>query len=228
MYPSLLAQTCIRTIEASVYPIRAVRFIVKKQWVVCGSDDFMIRVFNYNTMEKVKEFQAHADFIRCIIVHPTEPYMISGSDEAKIKIWNYENNFSQVAVLDEHKHFVMALCFNPKDLTKFASGSMDKTIKIWNIKSEGKANLTLTGHKACVNSIDFHHGDKPHIVSGSDDRTIKIWDYQTKQCLNTIDAYTSAVSSVSYHPELPIVISTGEEGKTVIHHTSSYSVLNIL
>lgn len=133
-----------------------------------------------------------------------------------------------MAVLDEHKHFVMALAFNPKDLTKFASASMDKTIKIWNIKSDGKANLTLSGHKSCVNCLDFHHGDKPHIVSGSDDRTIKIWDYQTKQCLTTIETYNLSVSSVVFHPELPILISTGEEGKAIIHHSGSYSVLNIL
>lgn len=94
----------------------------------------------------------------------------------------------------------MALAFNPKDLTKFASGSMDKTIKIWNLKSDGKANMTLSGHKSGVNCLDFHHGDRPHIVSGSDDRTIKIWDYQTKQCLKTIDSYSLAVSAVAFHP----------------------------
>ena len=122
----------------------------------------------------------------------------------------------------------MTLTLNPKDLTKFASGSMDKTIKIWNLTSEGKANMTLTGHKAGVNCLDFFKGDRPHIVSGSDDRTIKIWDYQTKQCLNTLTSYTLAISSVAFHPQLPILVSTGEEGKTIIHHTNSYSVLNTL
>lgn len=92
-----------------------------------------LRVFNYNTMEKVKSIEAHADFIRCIIVHPTEPYVVSCSDDTKIKIWNYEKDFVLVGTLEEHKHFVLALAFNPKDLTKFASVSMDKSIKIWNL-----------------------------------------------------------------------------------------------
>ena len=70
----------------------------------------------------------------------------------------------QVAVYEEHKHFVMALAFNPKDLAKFGSGSMDKTIKIWDIRSEGKANITLTGHKSGINCLDFHHSDKPLFI----------------------------------------------------------------
>jgi coatomer subunit beta' len=59
--------------------------------------------------------------------------VITGSDDSKIKIWNFEKDFSLVRILDEHKHFVMSLAFNPKDLTKFGSTSMDKTIKIWNL-----------------------------------------------------------------------------------------------
>ena len=44
--------------------MRAAKFIPRKQWFVCGADDMMIRVFNYNTMDKVKQFEAHTDYIR--------------------------------------------------------------------------------------------------------------------------------------------------------------------
>ena len=124
--------------------------------------------------------------MRSIIIHPTEPFIITASDDSKIKIWNYETGFTLKRTLDEHKHFVLALAFNPKDNSKFASTSMDKSIKIWNLTTEGKANLTLTGHKGSVNTVDFYKGDRPHFATGSDDKTIKVWDYQTKQCLATI------------------------------------------
>ena len=39
--------------------MRTARFIARKQWVICGADDMLIRVYNYNTMEKVAEFEAH-------------------------------------------------------------------------------------------------------------------------------------------------------------------------
>ena len=46
-----------------------------------GSDDMQIRVFNYNTLEKVHMFEAHTDYIRSIIVHPTHSYILTSSGE---------------------------------------------------------------------------------------------------------------------------------------------------
>ena len=45
--------------------VRAAKFVARKQWVVCGADDCFLRVYNYNTMDKVKAFEAHTDYIRC-------------------------------------------------------------------------------------------------------------------------------------------------------------------
>lgn len=42
-------------------------------------DDMQIRVFNYNTLERLHMFEAHADYIRCIAVHPTQPYILTSS-----------------------------------------------------------------------------------------------------------------------------------------------------
>lgn len=60
-------------------PVRAAKFVVRKSWVVTGSDDMQVRVFNYNTLEKVHTFEAHTDYIRSIIVHPTHPYILTSS-----------------------------------------------------------------------------------------------------------------------------------------------------
>ncbi|KAL5579163.1 hypothetical protein UlMin_011605 [Ulmus minor] len=38
-----------------------------------GVDDMTIRGYDYNTMNKVKVFEAHTDYIRCVAVHPTLP-----------------------------------------------------------------------------------------------------------------------------------------------------------
>lgn len=40
-----------------------------------------IRVFNYNTLERVHSFEAHSDYIRSIAVHPTQPFILTSSGE---------------------------------------------------------------------------------------------------------------------------------------------------
>src|SRR4051794_18095670 len=89
-----------------------------------------IRVFNYNTMEKVKEFEAHTDYIRCLAVHPTLPLLLSSSDDMFIKLWDWEKNWECLQVFDGHTHYVMQVEFNPKDTDTFASGSLDRTVKV--------------------------------------------------------------------------------------------------
>ena len=62
-------------------PVRAAKFVARKNWVVSGSDDMMVRVFNYNTLEKVHQFEAHSDYVRSIVVHPTQSFVLTSSGE---------------------------------------------------------------------------------------------------------------------------------------------------
>ena len=65
-----------------------------------------IRVYNYNTMEKVKTFEAHSDYIRGLAVHPTLPYVISASDDMSVKMWDWEKGISSFRF--RHQQFTLA------------------------------------------------------------------------------------------------------------------------
>ena len=45
--------------ETHPFLVRTVKFIVRMSWFICGTDDMCCRVYNFNTMEKVKVFEAH-------------------------------------------------------------------------------------------------------------------------------------------------------------------------
>lgn len=53
-----------------------------------------VRIFNYNTLEKVHTFEAHSDYIRAIAVHPTQPYALTASDDMTIKLWDWDKNWT--------------------------------------------------------------------------------------------------------------------------------------
>jgi coatomer subunit beta' len=108
-------QSIIKTFELADVPIRAGRFIARKNWIVTGSDDFQLRVINYNTSERVTSFEAHPDYIRAIVVHPTLPYVLTASDDMLIKLWDWDKGWKCVQVFEGHSHYVMGLSINPKD-----------------------------------------------------------------------------------------------------------------
>lgn len=94
------------------YPVRVAKFIPRKQWAIAGADvcfrffflhlfspysipfkqDMQIRVYNYNTTERIKTFEAHQDYIRSMAIHPTLPYLLTSSDDMTIKLWDWDKS----------------------------------------------------------------------------------------------------------------------------------------
>ncbi|KAI7817585.1 coatomer WD associated region-domain-containing protein [Gamsiella multidivaricata] len=221
-------QALVKTFEVSDQPVRAAKFIARKNYVIAGSDDMQLRVFNYNTHEKVHSWDAHNDYVRCIAVHPTQPYVLSGSDDMTIRLWDWEKNWRCMQTFEGHTYFVMCITINPKDTNTFASACVDGSVKIWSLGSS-VANFTLDGHEKGVNWVDYYHGaEKPYLITAGDDSLVKVWDYQNKTCVQTLEGHTQNATFAVFHPELPIIISGSEDGSVKIWHANTYRLENTL
>ena len=216
-------QSIVRQVEVCSVPIRTARFVVRKQWIVAGADDMSIRVFNSNTMEKVKALEsAHTDYIRCLSVHPSLPLLLSCSDDMTIKSWDWDRGWAS-QTFEGHVHYVMMAVWSPKDPLVFASGSLDRTLKVWTLAAGKPSSYTLSGHSKGVNCVEFSpYPEKPYLLSGSDDKSVKVWDLQTRQCLHTLDGHSSNVTAAVFHPSLPVIISGAEDGLVKIWHSGTY------
>eukprot|EP00612_Vaucheria_litorea_P000775 CAMPEP_0171457844 /NCGR_PEP_ID=MMETSP0945-20130129/3755_1 /TAXON_ID=109269 /ORGANISM="Vaucheria litorea, Strain CCMP2940" /LENGTH=1008 /DNA_ID=CAMNT_0011983523 /DNA_START=82 /DNA_END=3108 /DNA_ORIENTATION=+ len=214
--------TMIKSFEICPLPVRCAKFIARKQFFISASDDMMLRVYNYNTMEKVSAWEAHTDYIRYLEIHPSLPYVLSCSDDMSIKLWDWEKDWDCTQVFEGHVHYVMMVKVNPKDSNSFASASLDRTIKVWGLSSN-TPHFTLEGHDRGVNCLDYYPGgDRPYLLSGADDKSVKIWDYQTKSCVQTLMGHHNNVSAVIFHPCLPIIVSSSEDGTVRMWHSTTY------
>ena len=115
-----------------------------------------------------------------------DKYIVSGSYDNSIKIWNYDGEL--INTLKGHSSAVRSVAMNDKYIV---SGSDHNSIKIWNY--DGELINTLKGHSSAVCSVAMN--DK-YIVSGSYDNSIKIWNYDG-ELINTLKGHSSAVSSVA-------------------------------
>mmetsp|Transcript_57105 Transcript_57105/g.104928 ORF Transcript_57105/g.104928 Transcript_57105/m.104928 type:complete len:942 (-) Transcript_57105:86-2911(-) len=224
-------QTLVKQLEVCPnLPVRCAKFITRKQWIITASDDMHLRVFNYNTLEKQHEVEAHTDYIRFIAPHSSLPHVLSSSDDMTIKLWDWDKNWNCAQVFEGHAHYVMMCMWNPKDTTIFASCSLDRSIKVWGTTgNNSSAHFTLTGHQRGVNCVEYAPtGEKPYLISGSDDQKVKIWDYQTKQCIQTLSSHTNNVSAATFHPQLPIIMTGSEDGSVRIWHAATYRLESTL
>ena len=93
-------QTLVKSFEVTNLPVRNARFIARKQWIIASSDDLQIRVFNYNTMDRVAAFEGHTDYIRYMEIHPTLPYVLSCADDSQVSPVCHPFFLSEESIVD--------------------------------------------------------------------------------------------------------------------------------
>ena len=77
--------------------------------------------------------QGHRTKITKVAIHPIYSIIASASDDASIKLWDYETGELE-QTLKSHTGYVKFIAFHPNGKT-LASCSSDLTIKLWNLQS---------------------------------------------------------------------------------------------
>ncbi|WVZ01142.1 hypothetical protein V8G54_027211 [Vigna mungo] len=164
-----------KSLKVSESPVRSAKFIARENWIVAATDDKYIRVYSYDKMEKIVEFEEHKDYIRSLAVHPFLPYVVSASDDQVLKLWNWKEDWSCVENFEGHSHYVM---------------------QVWDYQSRNCVQ-TLEGHENNVTAI-CAHPELPIILTASEDSTVKIWDAVTYRLQTTLNFGLERVWTIGY------------------------------
>lgn len=161
------------------------------------------RVARYN-------LTSHRLPITSVAFHPVFTTLASGSEDATIKIWDWELGEFE-ATCKGHTKAVLDVDFGgPPNGVLLLSGSSDLSIKIWDPSIGYKNIRTLMGHDHSVSSVRFIPPGT-HFASVSRDKTVRIWELSSGYCIRTLTGHSDWIRSLDPSNDGSVLITTSND-----------------
>ncbi|KAJ1949927.1 ubiquitin-binding SDF ubiquitin ligase complex subunit met30 [Linderina pennispora] len=179
-------------IQAHTDGILCVQF--NDEYVITGSYDSKVRVWDAETFEMVSELSGHTMPVRALEFD--ECKLFSGSLDGTVRIWNYRDGTCIRTLRVFENGGVISLHYSGGTLV---AGGENGTIRVYNIAK--MTSFTLTGHTDWVNSVKLY-GDST-LFSCSDDMLVKRWDLDQRRCVRTYTGHSHHVQSLQLSTRMP-------------------------
>jgi WD40 repeat protein len=180
------------------------------KYVVSGSRDKTVRVWNLDKKTQKAVLQGHTDFVCSVAITSDNKHVVSGSSDKTVRMWNLDEK-TQEAVLQGHTDSVLSVAVT-SDNKYIVSGSLDNTVKVWNLKNKTQ-EAVLQGHTSSVLSVAIT-SDNKYVVSSSFDKIVRVWDLDNKTQETLLQGHTDSVWSIAITNDNKYVVY-GSENKTV-------------
>jgi coatomer subunit beta' len=163
-------------------------------------------------LEIKKKLSTRSERVKCVEIHPTQPWVLSGLYTGNILIHDYATQ----AVL---KSFEVSN--SPVRCAKFIVrtqwlivGSDDKLIRVYNYNTLEKIK-SFPAHDDYLRSI-VPHPSLPYIISSSDDGYIKLWDWEKDWAESRVyEGHGHYVMQVAINPKDTNTFASASLDKTI-------------
>ncbi|RXN13252.1 lissencephaly-1 -like protein [Labeo rohita] len=140
----------------------------------------------------------HRSPVTRVIFHPVFSVIVSASEDATIKVWDYETGDFE-RTLKGHTDSVQDISFDHTGKL-LASCSADMTIKLWDFQGF-----------ECIRTMHAVMPNGDHIVSASRDKTIKMWEVATGYCVKTFTGHREWVRMVRPNQDGTLIASSSND-----------------
>jgi len=145
-----------------------------------------------------RKLSARSDRVKCVDIHPSEPWLLGALYNGNVYIWNYS---TQVVV----KSFEVTEL--PVRSARFVvrkqwviAGADDMFIRVYNYNTLEKVK-TFEAHSDYIRCIAVHP-TQPYVLSSSDDMLIKLWDWDKNwQNIQVFEGHTHYVMQIAFNPK---------------------------
>jgi WD40 repeat protein len=231
---------CTRSFEGHSRDVESVAFARDGKWVMSGSLDRTLRLWELATGRCIRTFEGHTAEVLSIALSADERWALSGSSEGSItgsegpiRLWDVATGHC-VRTFKGHESTVDAVALSPDRLWA-VSGSSDGTLRLWEVGT-GRCVRTFERSVKDVSSVTWSEdGRKPEsvpphlakivrsvalsadgrlLLSGRLDNTLRLWELATGRCVRTFEGHTAGVFAVAWSADARWALS-GSWDKTL-------------
>lgn len=164
------------TLPGHTEAVYAVAFGPKDSFLVTGSFDRSLKVWNAKTGKETKALTGHQGLVLSVSVAADGSLLASGGADNRARIWDATTG-QQTRELN-HPDLVDAVAFDPAG-KRLATGCHDGQLRIWDLKTkDGQPKLVPAHNKptpAAVYGLAWHPDGKS-VATASFDRSVRLWD----------------------------------------------------
>jgi len=198
--PNVLA----RTFSGHKDWVQSVSFSPDGRWLVSGSNDKSIKVWDLKKSALVGTLYGHGYAINSVAVSPDGKWIASGGVDGTVRLWVLATGRQQGA-LRGHGYAIYSVAFSP-DGARLVAGGKDRTVFLWDLKS-GESLHALDGHDGDIFAVVISP-DGRLIASAGADQKVMVWDAQGGRRFE-LAGHRDSILSLAFSPDGKYLASGG-------------------
>lgn len=130
---SLISNKKLSSVDDNSFRGFAIKYSPDGKILAVGSGEGEIKLFDPESLKSKYTLIGHFKPVLSVDFNKENKYLVSGSSDQMIKVWNLQSKKEIKSLDNVHKGMVLAVAFNPTS-NSFATSGVDKTIKLWKIQ----------------------------------------------------------------------------------------------
>ncbi|XP_024389865.1 coatomer subunit beta'-1 [Physcomitrium patens] len=149
-------------------------------------------------LEIKRKLAQRSDRVKCVDIHPTEPWILAALYTGSVCIWNHQNqtlvkSFEVTELPVRSAKFIFRKQW-------IVTGADDMFIRVYNYNTMDKVKQ-FEAHSDYIRSVAVHP-TLPYVLSSSDDMLIKLWDWDKGwTCTQIFEGHSHYVMQVTINPK---------------------------